>query len=279
MKNKFAVFGHPVSHSLSPAIHQAFAQQLGLEIEYKKIDPGPDGFQAALTAFREQGGRGASVTLPFKQEAMQLASVYAPAAQASGAANTLWWNNAGELMADNTDGLGLVWDLQQRLSVVLKGARILLVGAGGAAAGILPSLLVEHPKTVYVANRTVEKAEELVARQAPVFSNALEAVSLEAGYQQPLDLIIQATSLGHKGSVVALPESAFGPNTFCYDLSYGHAAQPFLEWAAERGMLYRADGIGMLVAQAAQQCERWHSKTPDLRKTLQKISLFLGCRE
>lgn len=276
MKKKFAVIGHPVAHSLSPAIHHAFAKQLGLQIEYEKIDPGPDGFKAALSDFREQGGCGASVTLPFKHELFELAEVHAPMAEATGSANTLWWNSQGRLVVDNTDGLGLVWDLQRRLFVALKDAVILLVGAGGAAAGVLPSLLIEHPKKVYVANRTVDKAIDLVAMQQSIHKERLQAVSLQHSFGEPVDLVIQATSLGHQDKLVRLSTTVLSSKTFCYDLSYGHAAQPFLEWAAVHGVLNRADGIGMLVAQAALQFERWHGQSPDARLTLQQIAPILG---
>jgi shikimate dehydrogenase len=273
---KFAVIGHPVAHSLSPAIHYAFAKQCGLDLEYIKLDPGPGGFIDGLTRFHEQGGCGASVTLPFKQTLYAMADLRTPTAESTGAANTLWWNAAGQLHVDNTDGLGLVWDLQQRLSIVLKGARILLVGAGGAAAGILPSLLVEQPKKVYVANRTVDKAQGLIAHQRPVFSNCLQAVSLASSYDEPMDLVIHATALGHQDKTPVLSAAALGDKTFCYDLSYGHAAQPFLQWAAGHGVLYRADGIGMLVAQAALQFERWHGRSPDVRETLRQINPLLS---
>lgn len=275
MKKKLAVFGHPVAHSLSPAIHQAFANQFEMDIQYDKIDPGVDGFEQALSVFHEQGGCGGSVTLPFKDQAYQLASQHTPTALAAGAANTVWWNKRGELAVGNTDGLGLVWDLQQRLSVELRDARILVIGAGGAAAGIVPSLLVESPKQLIIANRTLKKAQALVDRQSPEFADRLQAVSLDAEFEQPMDLVIQATSLGHQGLAPKLSPTALGATTFCYDLSYGHAAEPFLEWAASQGVLYRAGGIGMLVAQAALQFERWFGQLPDARKTLLKISSIL----
>lgn len=276
MKRKFAVIGHPVAHSLSPAIHHAFAKQCDLAIEYTRLDPGSVPFAAALAEFRAQGGCGASVTLPYKYELYRLAQQHTPTAEAARAANTLWWNQADELVVDNTDGLGLVWDLQQRLSVALKGARILLVGAGGAAAGVLPSLLIEQPKQVFVANRTVEKAQQLIERQRPVFSNCLQAVSWMHSYDEPMDLIIHATALGHQDKAPILSVTALGDRTFCYDLSYGHAALPFLQWAADNGVLYRADGIGMLVAQAALQFERWNGKCPDVRITLRQINPLLS---
>jgi shikimate dehydrogenase len=194
---------------------------------------------------------------------------------ASGAANTLWWNDSNELYADNTDGLGLIWDLE-RLSLVLKGARVLLLGAGGAAAGILPSLLKEKPQKIYVANRTIERAHELVARQESIFFSCLKAVLFEENYSEPMDLVLHATSLGHQGRTPDLSETALGEKTVCYDLSYGDSAKPFLRWARERGVLYCAEGIGMLVAQAAEQFERWNGKRPNVLEALNEINLLLS---
>ena len=276
MKKKFMVIGSPVKHSLSPAIHQAFAHEFDLEIQYTKHDPGVDGFAAAIQAFHQQGGMGASVTLPFKQQAAELAVHCTPAVEQAGAANTLWWNNQDELCADNTDGAGLVWDLQQRLSVPLKDARILLLGAGGAAAGVLPSLLAEGPAMIYVANRSLDNAKQLVARQQEIYQSRLQVVPFNYEYDQPLDLVLHATALGHQGKSPGLSLSIAGPLTFCYDLSYGFAAQSFLGWAADNRALYRADGIGMLVAQAALQFERWLNYRPNVRKTLFKIGPILG---
>jgi shikimate dehydrogenase len=275
---KFAVIGHPVTHSLSPSIHHAFAKQLGLEIEYDKLDPGPQNFETALSVFRQRGGFGASVTLPFKQRLYAMADLRTPTAEASGAANTAWWNDEDQLYVDNTDGLGLVWDLQQRLSLVLQGSRILLVGVGGASRAILPSLLIEKPKQVYVANRTLQKAKALVDRQQSQLGASLQAVPLSHEYEEPVDLVIHATAMGHNGKAPSLSLTALGERSFCYDLSYGHAAEPFLQWAAENGVLYRADGIGMLVAQAALQFERWHGKAPDVRKIWQQIAPFLSSK-
>lgn len=276
MKKKFMVVGSPVKHSLSPAIHQAFANEFDLEIQYTKHDPGVDGFVAAIHAFHEQGGMGASVTLPFKQQAAELAVHRTAAVEQAGAANTLWWNKNDELCADNTDGLGLVWDLQQRLSVPLQNARILLLGAGGAAAGVLPNLLAENPAKIYIANRSADNAKKLVAKQTAEHQARMEVVAFDHEYNEPLDLVIHATALGYQGKFPGLSMSIMGRLTFCYDLSYGYAAQAFLGWAADNRALYRADGIGMLVAQAALQFERWLGVRPNVRKTLFKIGPILG---
>ena len=273
---KFAVIGHPVKNSLSPAIHQVFAKELGVEISYEKIDPGPDGFKDAVKAFRAAGGMGLSVTLPFKAQAHHLADKRMPTAQAGLAANTLWWDRRGDLNADNTDGPGLVWDLQQRLSIDLKGARVLLVGAGGAAASVLPSLLVEQPQKIWVANRTVERALSLLSQQSTEHQSILEAIPLGGVMQEPVDLILNASSQGHKGIAPALSETAVGADTFCYDLSYSAAAKPFLDWAATHKVKCHADGIGMLVAQAALQCERWLGKRPNVQATLEKINAIIA---
>ena len=268
MTKKFAVMGHPVDHSLSPAIHYAFAKQFGLKIEYEKIDPGLDGLESALTAFREQGGCGVSVTLPFKQALHRLADQCTPTADIAGAANTLWWNDRGQLYADNTDGLGLVTDLVRNAGFKLQGRRILLIGAGGAAAGVLGPLLTEKPLSIWVANRSVDKAIQLAARHASLAAS--EGVDCRA-----FGLVINASSSSLNNAALPIPASVLQANGLACDLMYGPAAQAFMEWALTHGTEAR-DGLGMLVEQAAASFHLWRGVQPPTQQVLADLRALIS---
>jgi shikimate dehydrogenase len=262
--DRYVVIGNPVSHSLSPAIHARFAAQTGDRIEYSALLAPLDGFRATALRFFESGGRGANVTLPFKVEAFALADDASERAQVAGAANFLVRRD-GRIHADNTDGAGLVADLRGNLGVVLRGARILLVGAGGAARGVLGPLLAETPRSVVIANRTPERARELAARFAA--QGALEACGLDAIPAGAFDVVLNATSTSTRGEALPIPGSVFGPGTLAYDMAYGRAADAFLAAARARSARV-SDGLGMLVEQAAESWLLWRGRRPATAEVL-----------
>jgi len=256
--DRYAVIGNPIAHSLSPRIHARFAAQLGDAVEYSALLAPLDAFAAVARGFLEGGGRGANVTLPFKVEAFELAQASSERARAAGAANFLALRD-GRIEADNTDGAGLVADLTRNLGVELGGARILLVGAGGAARGVLAPLLAGRPARLVVANRDAAKARELAARFAA--HGRVEACALDAIPEQVFDLVINATSASTNGQELLLPEVAWGGAPLAYDMAYGAAARPFLAAARSRGAR-ASDGLGMLVEQAAESWFLWRGRRP-----------------
>ena len=264
---RLAVFGKPVTHSLSPHIHGQFARQLGLVVDYRAIEATPESFPGQVKDLIADGGRGCNVTVPLKQAAWMLAADSSPSAQRARAANTLVFD--GDIFADNTDGQGLLDDLSTLPGALVEGARICLVGAGGAAAGILASLLHAHPKRVVIANRTPARAQELADRHADL-GQIDTCAPADLGEQAPFDLLINATSRGHQGSSPALDPAWFTPGGLCYDLNYGSAAAP-LKRACETADIPYADGLGMLVGQAALSFELWTGKRPDVGPVLREM--------
>ncbi len=257
--DRYTLFGNPVSHSLSPFIHAAFAKQCGEQICYDLTEPPTDGLGPALRHFYQQGGAGANVTLPFKAEAMLLCDALNPRAEAAGAVNTLIRTASG-WQGDNSDGPGLVRDLSNRLGWPLANAAILVLGAGGAVSGVLKPLLDQQPAGVVIANRTVAKAQNLAQR----FGDPCRAIALTAlDSEPPADLIVNAISAGHSGQRLTLPRALIADHTACYDLSYGHAARPFLSWAENGRARAISDGLGMLVEQAAESFFLWRNFEPE----------------
>ncbi|HDK03168.1 MAG TPA: shikimate dehydrogenase, partial [Gammaproteobacteria bacterium] len=239
---RYAVFGNPIAHSRSPWIHRRFAEQTGRPLHYEAILAPREGFAAALDAFQAAGGRGANVTLPFKEEAWRLCDERTARAERAGAVNTLVLREDGSRLGDNTDGVGLVRDLTVNLGLALAGRRILLLGAGGAARGVLAPLLGERPAALHIANRTAAKALRLAAEAhgpGPVSGGGLDQLP-----GAPFDLLVNATSAGIGGTPPALPDGLLGPDAVCYDLAYGAAAQPFLRWARGQGARVTSDGTG-----------------------------------
>jgi shikimate dehydrogenase len=261
MSRHYAVFGHPVAHSLSPRIHGAFGRQVGIPVDYVAIDAEPAGFEAALAAFAQAGGAGANVTAPLKEAAFALSTDSTERAQRAGAANTLV-RNGDTWHADNTDGAGLVRDLTTRHALDLRARRTLLLGAGGAARGVAPELLDAGIGDLFVVNRTGARTDALVdllgqpGRVHPRYLDDLGALG-------EFDLIVNATSAGRDGTMPRLPSSLVGRRTAAVDLSYGEAAIPFLAWARANGCHDAVDGLGMLVEQAAISFARWHGTEPD----------------
>ena len=257
MTDQYAVVGNPVAHSKSPQIHAEFARQTGQDIAYARLLAPPDGFNETVEAFRQAGGKGLNVTVPFKEEAFRYARQKTARAEAAGAVNTLKFEN-GEIIGDNTDGAGLVRDLRANLKQELRGKRILLMGAGGAARGVIGPLLAEQPAALMLANRTVEKAEQLV----DLFGGKFGAVSYDALAGQSFDIVINATAASLKGELPPLPDHLFKPGALAYDMMYG-AETPFMVWARQHGAAEIADGLGMLVEQAAESFFLWRGVRPD----------------
>ncbi|MHB1059609.1 MAG: shikimate dehydrogenase [Rhodanobacter sp.] len=259
---QFAVFGHPIGHSLSPRIQQAFAQQFGIELEYRAIDAAPAGFADAVRRFFADGGRGANVTLPHKAAAFALADEFSAAATRAGSANVLTRLADGRLAAHNTDGAGMVRDITERHDLDLRGHTALLLGAGGAARGVAWNLLDAGVGTLTIVNRSPEAADVLadaIGDPARAHTRYWDDLANIGSY----DLIVNATSAGVLGVALQLPFSLIGARALCYDLSYGAAAGSFLAWAKAAGARYAVDGLGMLVETAADAFELWHGRRPD----------------
>jgi shikimate dehydrogenase len=253
--------GHPISHSKSPFIHTEFARQTSQVMVYRAIQVPPGGFERALKEFQQRGGKGLNITLPFKEEAWRLAAHLTARAQQAEAVNTLWFDATGQCWGDNTDGLGLVRDLLLNQGLTLEGKAVLLLGAGGAARGVLGPLLGTAPSGVVVANRTWPRAKELAARFAAV--GPVEACAFEALEGRQFDLIINATSASLEGVVPPIPDSVLRSGGWCYDLMYSREATSFVRWGQARNASRAMDGLGMLVEQAGESFYRWRGIRPD----------------
>jgi len=253
MTDRYAVFGNPITHSQSPRIHALFAAQTGQDMRYAALQAPLDGFAAAVRQFVAAGGKGANVTVPFKEEAFRLATELTPRAQAAGAVNTLSFDGDA-LRGDNTDGAGLVRDLKSSLGFDPAGKRILLLGAGGAARGVILPLLEERPAGLFVANRTAAKAQALAA------AFGIAGGGFEALAGREFDLVINATSTGLSASALPLPPHLFAPGSLAYEMVYGRET-PFMMQARTDGARV-ADGLGMLVEQAAEAFLIWRGVRP-----------------
>jgi shikimate dehydrogenase len=263
---KLAVFGKPVVHSLSPRIHGMFADQCGLEVDYKVVEATPESFPGLVADLAESGGRGCNITVPLKRDAWKLASHCSENAARAQAANTLVFHGANDWYADSTDGMGLVNDLQSIPGCSLTGARLCLIGAGGAAASVLGALLCSAPESVLIANRTKERAL-ILARAHSDLGKIDVCTPAELGSMAPFDLVINATSLGHGGAAPDLSPCWLKPDGFCYDMNYGKAAEPLRQFCQESSIRY-SDGLGMLVAQAALSFRLWTDQAPDATEVL-----------
>ena len=275
----YCVFGHPIAHSKSPWIQARFAELTGQTLQYEKTWVPLDAFNATVHAFKAAGGKGCNVTLPFKTEAAALATECSPRVALAQACNTLKFDGE-HIYGENTDGLGLVTDLVSNAGFSLQGRRILLIGAGGASAGVLGPLLTQKPHCIWLANRSVDKAIHLVARHASLAE--MEGVDCqafglthEAILSQSFDLVINASSSSLQQAALPVPATVLQPNGLACDLMYGPAAQGFLEWARAHGTEAR-DGLGMLVEQAAASFQLWRDVQPPTQQVLAELRALVS---
>lgn len=273
----YAVFGNPVAHSQSPFIHQQFARQFNIAHSYGRLLAPLDGFNHALAHFFASGGQGANITVPFKQQAFQQAGSLTPRAQQATAVNTLKRLDDGSLLGDNTDGAGLLADLQ-RLQMLATKPHILLLGAGGAARGVIVPLL-QTGCSITISNRTLARAQQLVQQiqqlQPPGCHN-ITATPLQQ-LRPPFDLIINATASGITGEIPALPADIISANTACYDMYYQRGLTPFLKLCQQQGARKLADGTGMLVYQAAFAFQLWHGVLPASEPVITLLQQRIQC--
>jgi len=271
MTDRYAVIGNPVEHSLSPAIHAEFARATGEDIAYGRILAPLDGFADAARAFRAGGGKGLNVTLPFKHEAWRLAETHSAQAREAGAVNTLKFEDR-RIAGHNTDGIGIARDLKENLGCAIRGRRVLLMGAGGAACGVLGSLLREMPQRLVVANRTPQRATELVARFAPLHkfaADGVSALSYAALAGARFDIVVNATSAGLADGMPPLPNDLYAPGALAYEMVYGRRT-PFMTFSAGCGAR-TADGLGMLVEQAAESFFIWRGVRPATKPVIELL--------
>lgn len=271
MTDKYAVVGNPVEHSRSPAIHAMFAEQTGQSLVYERLLAPLDGFEATLRAFAAAGAKGCNITVPFKFDAFALAAVRTERAQLGGAVNALRFD-AGGWTGDNTDGAGLVNDIQRNAGRSLAGLQVLLVGAGGAAAGVLGSLIAAGPAQITVVNRTVDKAHALVVSHAHLGVPLSAGTLVDAPAAQ--DIVVNATSTSLAGAAAPVDARVLKPGSLALDMMYGPKAQGFLDWAAAHGAEPR-DGLGMLIEQAAEAFFFWRGVRPDTTPVLAALRAAL----
>jgi len=266
---RFAVMGNPVTHSKSPLIHSQFGEQLGIALEYTAIQVDVGGFKQAVDAFAASGGRGLNITVPFKGEAWEYAERRSAHAELAGAVNTLAFGK--EVTGDNTDGSGIVRDIQENLGVTIAGRRVLVVGAGGATRGVLQPICEQHPATCVVANRTPDRAVSVASDLNPSLDMEIEASGLEGVDGHEFDIVINATAASLAGELPAVSPSVVASATLAYDMMYAKEQTPFMRWADEHGASRCSDGLGMLVEQAADAFAIWHGQRPDTTPVLQRL--------
>lgn len=274
---QYAVMGNPVAHSLSPRIHAEFARRTRQRMVYTAIQVDEGGFPQALGNFQAAGGKGLNITVPFKQQAWALVDRRSARAERAGAVNTIRIEPDGSLYGDNTDGAGLVRDLRERLGLRLEGARLLLLGAGGAARGVVEPLLDSNPASLVIANRSVERAEAL-AQLFDRLGAALRASGFADLQGQTFDLVINATSASLHGEALPLPSGMLAPGCWCYDMMYAAMPTPFLRWAETQGAAGMRDGLGMLVEQAAESFAIWRGVQPDTEGLVEELRAVLQGR-
>jgi len=267
--DNYCVMGNPVAHSKSPQIHAAFAEQTRQNIFYQAIQVDDGKFKAALKEFQAQGGKGSNVTVPFKGEAWEVSDNRSNRAERALAVNTISFDDAENIIGDNTDGVGLIRDLTVNHGISIKGKDILILGAGGAVRGILDPLFDEQPNKVINANRTVSRAEKL----ADTFSDRGDISG--CGYDElagrSFDIIINGTSASLQGEVPPLPENLLNDNACCYDMMYSTSDTPFVSWAKTHGATNATDGLGMLVEQAAESFFIWRGVRPETNQVIDAL--------
>jgi shikimate dehydrogenase len=275
--DEYCVLGNPVEHSKSPWIHARFGELTGLPVRYGKRLVALDGFVAGLGAFRAEGGKGCNITVPFKFDAAAAATTLTDRARLAQACNTLRFDGRDAVYADNTDGIGLVNDIERNAGVALAGRELLLVGAGGAAAGVLGPLIDARPRRIVVSNRTLAKAQSLVDRHAALAEAcgvAVEACALDS-IESSFHVVVNATASSLGGAQVPVAHTVLAPGSLAIDMMYGPAAAGFMAWARERGALPR-DGLGMLVEQAAEAFLVFRGVRPPSAQVLAELRAVLA---
>lgn len=274
MTDRYAVIGNPIEHSKSPVIHAAFALQTGQDMDYSKVLAPVDGFARTVQTLHENGFKGANVTVPFKLEAFHLVNQLTERAHDAGAVNTLVFNNDG-IYGDNSDGVGLVRDIQQNLDIPIQSKKVLLIGAGGAAEGVLHPILEQHPQLLVITNRTLDKALTMVKKVEEQGDFRFVSVNAYAFHDlrgHSFDIVINATSTGLSDADLPLPPEIFAQGSLAYDMMYGRET-PFMAFARQHGAGRIADGLGMLVEQAAEAFFIWRQIHPDTRPVISQLRL------
>lgn len=269
MNAQYAVVGNPINHSRSPSIHTMFAEQEGSNIDYTKLLAPLEQFTKTVRDFFDQGGMGLNITVPFKQEAYSFADQLTERAQISGSVNTLKKLTDGTILGDTTDGEGFIKDLTQNLNTPIHQNSILILGAGGAVASILAPILAHNPKDITLANRTLSRAQELADRFESL--GKIHISSFENIKKHPFDLIINGTSTGLQQTQLPIPRTIFSDTSLAYDLFYAAHNTPFLDFAEQNGCLRLADGLGMLVEQAAESYFLWRNFKPQTDVVIETI--------
>lgn len=269
MTDLYAVIGNPIHHSKSPLIHSLFAQQTQQDMRYEAILSPLDQFAATVHSFQKQKGKGLNITLPFKIEAFTLATQLTERAQLAQAVNTLKFSENNQMIGDNTDGAGLVRDIEINQNIAIRNKNVLLIGAGGAARGVILPLLILEPKQLIIANRTLAKATEL-QHQFSRFGN-IQSASYQELAQEKFDMIINATSASLANELPPLPSTLFAKHALAYDMMYGEQLTPFLRFAQHCGVSHLADGVGMLVEQAAESFLLWRGIRPETKSVIHML--------
>lgn len=270
--DRYAVVGNPIEHSLSPQIHSQFAAESAQDMDYQSLQLETENFEAQIRELMSTGYLGVNVTVPFKEKAWEMTNKLSPRARDAGAVNTLIFQPDGQIAGDNTDGIGLTRDMITNHHILIKNRKILLLGAGGAIRGILGPLLAQMPELVTIANRTMERAEQLVSDFHGKFKVELTACAYDDLGRDKFDLIINGTSASLSNEVPPIPDHILAGNSICYDLMY-NINQPtaFVQWAIDRGALASYDGLGMLVEQAAESFFIWRGIRPDTAAVIQQL--------
>ena len=272
--DRYAVIGNPIEHSKSPWIHARFAELTQQSLEYSALLVELDAFESRVLEFFKAGGKGLNITVPFKERAWAMAQRHSDAARKAGAVNTLYLDADGKLVGENTDGTGLLRDLKHNHGADLAGKRILVLGAGGAVRGVLPNLVAESPTSIFIANRTVEKAQALAeSAQGKV---SIHGVRFDAIPREAFDFVINGTSAGLQGQLPAMPNETVNTHTWCYDMIYGVGDTKFQAWAKSLGAAQALDGLGMLVEQAAESFKIWRGLSPQTEPVIRQLRQMLN---
>jgi len=267
--DQYAVFGNPISHSKSPILHKAFAEETNQKMVYEALCVDIDNFTSAANDFFSAGGKGLNITVPFKTEAYHYAEKLSSRAQRAGAVNTLFLDEKNNIVGDNTDGVGLVNDITKNLVWPINDQDVLIIGAGGAVRGVLGPLIEQQPKSITIVNRTLKKAAALSKEFDDLYP--IHTCSFSELLGQSFGLIINGTSASLSGDLPPIPDTVIQNNSHCYDMMYANNSTPFLTWAKEQKCLYLSDGLGMLVCQGAESFFIWRNEQPRTKKVIEYL--------